>query len=343
MPGTVPTTTVTMASSAKPVGTCCAATAGPSPLQAQSPRSTAMPWGKGGSGSHFAAGAFAGTVAAVVMCPLEVLKIRLQAASTAQSVSNGWRSSLNVASQLRTMARAEGVVGMWRGVGINVAGVAPARSLYFGVYDYARKALAANGVSSSLVHMSAAGAAGMCTSTLLSPLWVIKTRLQIQTNQDLVLTGGQRVSNYRGPFDAFRCILREEGARAFYKGLSATYLGVTEGAIQFMLYQEMKAAAAQRDVSLSSVGLFGVAALAKFVATTLTYPHEVVRTRLRDRKMLLAPGGPKYTGLVQCFKRILAEEGVAGLYAGLGPHIVRVVPNAALIFVLVEWVLGGQM
>lgn len=300
-----------------------------------------------GSSSHFVAGAVAGTVAAVVMCPLEVLKVRMQAASQAQqaqqAVRQGWRNSMNIVGHLRSMLRNEGIAGLWRGVGVHVAGVAPARSLYFGVYDHARNVLAANGINSSLVHMSAASAAGMCTSTLLSPLWVIKTRLQIQTSKDVVLEGGARVVNYNGAFDAMRRIVAEEGYRAFYKGLSATYLGVTEGAIQFMMYQEAKSAARRRDISLTSFTLFSMAAGAKLVATTLTYPHEVVRTRLRDRQMLLAPGGPKYTGLRQCFRRIVAEEGVAGLYSGLGPHLVRVVPNAALIFLLVELVVGGQM
>lgn len=40
---------------------------------------------------------------------------------------------------------------------------------------------------------------------------------------------------------------------------------------------------------------------------------------------------------------MFAEEGLRGLYAGLPPHLVRVVPNAAILFLVVEVVLGGTL
>lgn len=62
-----------------------------------------------------------------------------------------------------------------------------------------------------------------------------------------------------------------------------------------------------------------------------------MRTRLRQ-----APtenGRAKYTGLAQCFKLIFKEEGMAALYGGLVPHMMRVVPNAAIMFGTYEAVL----
>lgn len=50
-------------------------------------------------------------------------------------------------------------------------------------------------------------------------------------------------------------------------------------------------------------------------------------------------GQLKYTGLVQCFKTIFREEGLAALYGGLVPHMIRVVPNAAIMFGTYEAVL----
>jgi len=58
--------------------------------------------------------------------------------------------------------------------------------------------------------------------------------------------------------------------------------------------------------------------------------HQVLRTRLRE------PVGPdgqlKYTGLRQAAVRIVREEGFGALYGGLGAHLMRVVPNAAIMF-----------
>lgn len=80
--------------------------------------------------------------------------------------------------------------------------------------------------------------------------------------------------------------------------------------------------------------LFGCAAIAKLGATLATYPHEVLRTRLRQSPD--SNGFVKYTGIVQATKLILKEEGVVAFYGGMTAHIMRVVPNAALLFISYE-------
>ncbi len=73
-------------------------------------------------------------------------------------------------------------------------------------------------------------------------------------------------------------ILREEGVRGFYKGLSASYLGVTEGTIQWVLYERLKrltAGTQGKGGPLEWLGTIGSAGAAKCVASLITYPHEV--------------------------------------------------------------------
>lgn len=203
--------------------------------------------------------------------------------------------------------------------------------------------LARNGVTGSFLHLVSAAAAGMTVATALSPVWVIKTRLQIQTNIDHVMADGKPLRNYNGAVDAFRGILREEGVRGLYRGLSASYLGVTEGATHFVMYQALKAKAKEHGIATTPFTSFCMAAVCKLVASAVTYPHEVVRTRLRDRVANSGPGGRRYNGLVQAFRRVVAEEGVRGLYSGMAPHLMRVVPNAALLFCVMEVLLGGNI
>ena len=82
----------------------------------------------------------------------------------------------------------------------------------------------------------------------------------------------------------------------------------------------------------------GAAGAAKLIATMVTYPHEVVRTRLRQDS---PPGWskPKYFGLWQTFQLVWREEGMVALYGGLAPHLLRVVPNAAVMYSIYELVL----
>lgn len=73
-------------------------------------------------------------------------------------------------------------------------------------------------------------------------------------------------------------IMREEGIKGFYKGLSASYLGVTEGTIQWVLYERLKKisqAAEGQGGAIGWVGMLGSAGTAKCVASLITYPHEV--------------------------------------------------------------------
>ena len=84
--------------------------------------------------------------------------------------------------------------------------------------------------------------AGATAVTISNPIWVVKTRLQLQTNKEPELaTTNTRFKNYNGIMDAVRRIYREEGLRAFFRGLSVSYLGLTETAIQFTFYDILSA------------------------------------------------------------------------------------------------------
>lgn len=77
------------------------------------------------------------------------------------------------------------------------------------------------------------------------------------------------------------------------------------------------------------------AAVARLVASPQTYPRKVVRLRIREQpKYIGAP--PKYRGIVQSMRLIAREEGLCELYAEIGTHLARVVPNAAVMLLTFE-------
>ena len=64
---------------------------------------------------------------------------------------------------------------------------------------------------------------------------------------------------------------------------------------------------------------------------------QVIRTRLRQ--VPVNNGTPKYTGLLQCFRTVAKEEGMAGLYGGLTPHLGRSIPSAVITLGVYEFIL----
>ncbi|KAF8980081.1 hypothetical protein BGZ46_004640 [Entomortierella lignicola] len=308
---------------------------------------------------HFLAGGTGGMVGALVTSPLDVVKTRLQSSLYKNAISgstNVPRSGvMSVLGHIKDtfvllghIYTHEGPRALYKGLGPNLVGVIPARAIAFATYGNGKKYLTAlnNGNETALVHLASAAIAGVVTATATNPIWMVKTRMQLQSE------GKQRI--YRNSLHCVIEILRTEGIRGLYKGLAASLLGVTEGAIQWVIYEHLKKAFAERRAQLTQVSnsdgyqvggknieewgeYLGAAGTAKFVASAITYPHEVLRTRMRQ-----TPQGNeavKYTGLVQTFRLVLKEEGIAALYGGLTAHMLRVVPNAAIMFFCYEAIL----
>ncbi|TQN69874.1 putative mitochondrial carrier, partial [Colletotrichum shisoi] len=316
---------------------------------------------------HFVAGGVGGMTAATLTAPLDVLKTRLQsdfyqaqlrASHQARAQAVGTMSPFRAAvfhlretfQILGSVYKIEGPRALFKGLGPNLVGVIPARSINFYTYGNGKRLIAEygnDGNESAWVHLSAGLLAGITTSTVTNPIWLVKTRLQLDKNV-AQQKGGLHRRQYRNSMDCIKQVLRTEGFTGLYKGMSASYLGVAESTLQWVLYEQIKNRLAAReerivasgrvktlwDQTVDWMGNAGAAGGAKLVAAILAYPHEVARTRLRQAP--LANGQLKYTGLWQCFRVVWIEEGFMGLYGGLTPHLMRTVPSAAIMFGMYE-------
>lgn len=261
------------------------------------------------------------------------------------------RHALQTTSVMRNIYHVEGWRGLFRGLGPSLSGVVPSMALKFYVYGNCKR-LGADMLDcaedTALVHAQAAVAASITVSTVMNPVFLIKTRLQLD-----VRTEGTDVTarRYAGSLNCIRGILQQEGIRGLYRGLGASYLGTVETVFHLVLYEQLKqlfrpmptGSNAQDDVTWSHrakswVGTGGAAGSAKLAAVLVTYPHEVLRTRLRQAP--IENGIRKYVGLVQCFRLVRAEEGLAGLYGGMTPHLMRSVPSAIITLGVYEYVLN---
>ncbi|KAF2212212.1 hypothetical protein CERZMDRAFT_121172 [Cercospora zeae-maydis SCOH1-5] len=290
---------------------------------------TTPPW------VHFVAGGVGGTAAAIVTSPLDILKTRLQ--STPYQKKVAWTGSISGNSLTTTflprtgqiliqISKLEGWKALFRGLAPNLVGVLSSRAIYFGAYGNGKKVFADaffQGRDVAGVHLISALTAGLITCTVTNPIWLIKTRLQLDQEH-----AGRY---YKNSWDCARRTVRHEGISGLYKGLTASYLGISQTMLQWALYEQAKRHLCLPQGQLGAdgeplrqgvmgrlTGQMVAASGAKFIATLVTYPHEV------------------YSGLWRCFHTIVKEEGVASLYGGLGAHLFRVVPNATIMFGIYE-------
>ena len=118
--------------------------------------------------------------------------------------------------------------------------------------------------------------AGIVTGTATNPLWVIKTRLQLEQHHTSLSSSKPKLLG--GSWHTITRIFREDGIRGIYKGLSASYLGLTETTIQWTLYERLKKLTKDSEGkggAMEWLGMLASAGTAKCVATLITYPHEV--------------------------------------------------------------------
>lgn len=242
--------------------------------------------------------------ASALTAPLDVLKTRLQsdfyqaqlrAARQAHANMNPVRAGMYHLTEtlqiLSSVPKQEGWRALFKGLGPNLVGVIPARSINFYVYGNGKRLISEylnHGQEASWVHLSAAVVAGVATGTATNPIWLIKTRLQLDKNV-AEQTGGVAKRQYKNSLDCIRQVFRTEGPRGFFKGLSASYLGVSESTLQWVLYERFKKSLRHREEKLLAsgrewnwwdhfldyTGKAGAAGGAKLVAAVMAYPHEV--------------------------------------------------------------------
>ncbi|EIE19689.1 mitochondrial carrier, partial [Coccomyxa subellipsoidea C-169] len=281
------------------------------------------------------AGGLAGSITATFVCPLDVLKTRLQVQRRVPGVKyNG------ISGGLSKILAEEGVKGLYRGLTPTLLALLPNWAVYFTVYERLKISLGnrAQGhafIKPPMVHMAAATGAGVATMLVTNPLWVVKTRLQTQhMGLRMGRASGGRAPLYTGTFNALSRIAREEGIAGLYSGLLPSLIGVCHVAIQFPLYEACKKRIAEHKGTspdrLDPLSLVGISAFSKMVASTATYPHEVVRSHMH-----VAGSGP-FNGFLKTCKQIYREEGVKGFYRGCTANLIRTTPAAALTFTTFE-------
>lgn len=192
-------------------------------------------------------------------------------------------------------------------------------------------------VKRAVIDSTAGAIAGGISRTVTSPLDVIKIRFQVQleptTSWPLLRSNLSGTSKYTGMFQATKDILREEGLPGFWRGnVPALLMVMPYTAIQFTVLHKLKTFASgssksEDHIQLSPYLSYVSGALAGCAATVGSYPFDLLRT------ILASQGEPKvYPTMRSAFVDIVRARGFRGLYAGLSPTLVEIIPYAGLQF-----------
>jgi len=140
--------------------------------------------------------------------------------------------------------------------------------------------------------------------------------------------------------DTAKKMWAKNGIRAFYKGLPAGLIGIFPySGIDMGTFEYLKARVTnhnvrtlglhEEDAAPSSSVTAMMGAFSGALGASLVYPVNLVRTRLQSQGTVLHP--PTYNGFFDCARRCIQNEGLRGLFKGIAPNLIKVVPSVSIV------------
>ncbi|XP_048566363.1 protein MITOFERRINLIKE 1, chloroplastic-like [Triticum urartu] len=279
------------------------APAAPAQAQAQSQPQAPTPLERAAIGA--CAGAAAGAFTYAALLPLDAVKTRLQAGAASRG---SWQVFADI-------LRADGPLGLYRGLSAVILGSATSSAIYFGTCELAKSLLRPH-LPPFLVPPLAGASGNISSSAIMVPKELITQRLQ---------SGAATGRSWQ----VLLQILQADGFFGLYTGYAATLLrNLPAGVLSYSSFEYLKAFALSKSnaANLTPGESVLCGALAGAISAGLTTPLDVVKTRLMTR-VGAAQGSRTVVGTMQ---EVIAEEGLMGLSRGIGPRVLHSACFAAI-------------
>ena len=310
---------------------------------------------------HALSGAMGSAISLTVLHPFETTRTRLQVDPTLNP-----RSSFLLIYEI---AKREGGRGLYRGWCSLVVASASSNFVYFFCFRGWTRRWTSFGFfddsSFRRIAMDLIGGylAGVVVVLVTNPLWLANTRLKLQgVHHEAKEREDHGRRKHRGIFDCLLAVSREEGILALWNGTFASIVLAINPAIQFGVYETLKrhrwvlrnaakmmlwstkSLSTPSDADFVPAEPFFNALLAKFVATIVTYPLQVVQTQRRagihgkreegdgSRRSYSRPAVSCRSDLMDTVR----QRGFRGLYRGLESKLIQTCLNAAIMFAVYE-------
>ncbi|XP_057801136.1 uncharacterized protein LOC131016458 [Salvia miltiorrhiza] len=267
------------------------------------------------------AGSIAGSVEHMAMFPVDTLKTRMQAITSATKTS-----SLTLRQSLGSIVKFEGLGGLYRGIAAMGLGAGPAHAVYFSVYESCKKILAAGNPNSPIAHAASGVCATVASDAVLTPMDVVKQRLQLKG------------SPYKGVCDCVKRIMVEEGFGAFYASYRTTVvMNAPFTAVHFATYEAAKrglmgvsgGGGEEEEEEESLVVHAAAGGVAGALAAAVTTPLDVVKTQLQCQGVC-GCDRLSSSSILDVVGMIKKKDGYGGLMRGWVPRMLFHAPAAAI-------------
>jgi solute carrier family 25 (adenine nucleotide translocator) protein 4/5/6/31 len=183
---------------------------------------------------NMASGGMAGAGSLLIVYPLDYARTRL-----ASDVGAGKQQFSGLLDCLKKTVAAQGIGGLYNGLGVSVIGIIPYRGAYFGLFDtlagYNPWEKSENAVSRASSKFACAQVSAIAAGYASYPFDTVRRRLQMQSEKP------ESEWVYKGTMDCFAKIMKDEGTAALFKGAGANVLRTVGAALVLVFYSEITA------------------------------------------------------------------------------------------------------
>lgn len=277
------------------------------------------------NGVKFAFGGIAGMGATCVVQPLDLVKNRMQMAEPGQFRHAG--------DCIKSIVASEGVKKLYTGLSAGLLRQATYTTTRLGVFTVLMDQRKADtGKDVEFLYKAAFGmTAGMIGSVVGTPAEVCLIRM----TSDGRLPVEQR-RGYTSVANALIRIVREEGVFTLWRGCAPTVgRAVVLNCAQLASYSQFKDSFKTSLGMQDGIGLHFCASMCSgFISTVASMPVDIVKTRVQNMKII--DGKPEFKGAMDCFAKLVRNEGVLALWSGFLPYYFRLGPHTVLTFIILE-------
>ncbi|XP_039187527.1 solute carrier family 25 member 40-like [Crotalus tigris] len=292
----------------------------------------------------------------ILVTPLDVVKVRLQAQSNPSLKGKSFLDSDGLTDHIylyengtgktwhktpgrftgmldafAKIVQREGVKALWSGLPPSLAVSVPTTVIYFTCYDQLRDALVYKLGDNDFIPLIAGGIARLWSATVISPIEMIRTRMQSGR-----LTYTQLLARISTG-------VTQNGWLSLWKGWGPTILrDVPFSALYWYNYEYFKMNLCKKSSSHEPTFfiIFSSGAAAGCIAATLTLPFDVIKTHRQTElwELDITHSPQKKTGSIwEVMKRIVIENGFTGLFTGIIPRLTKIAPACAIMISTYEY------